>query len=410
MFSTKLPSTAIRFVLIKMNSIDLNRWHWSVIQTLIPTIVFISICCMTGAIGNTTVLIVYKTKKISGKGRFFIPILAFVDLLASLVCSFGVLLNLCRNVLFFSDVLCKIHFHIICWIFNASVFLVFAIAYDRYRIICQINRQPLSERQKWTIVWTILILSGILNIPVLVTSGTVFVPLPSKYNNSIKGSICTISKHLDPTFEVIHSFVVIIGIVSMFVCVLFFNVRIAYVICTKLRRSENNIIISYNKTKNKHFFTACMKCPFADRNSENDYLERDIPHQMESRPEDESIGQLEPIDISVSRLQVSKDKTCYPKYLLQTVRTHQSLYIHVMFFVMFVIMLLSYIPSLAIVLMIYKDHAQNFSVFDVEEHTMDINLFFSFQVSYLISSAANPYIYSLFDREFRAIVIGCIKL
>lgn len=406
MFSTKLPTTAILFVLIKMNSSDLNTWHWSVIQTLIPTIVFISLCCMTGAIGNTTVLIVYKTKKISGKGRFFIPILAFVDLLASLVCSFGVLLYLCRNVLFFSDVLCKIHFHIICWIFNASVFLVFAIAYDRYRIICQINRQPLSERQKWTIVWTILILSGILNIPVFVTSGTVFVPLPSKYNNSIKGSICTISKHLDRTFEVIHSFVVIIGIVSIFVCVLFFNVRIAYVICSKLRRSENTII-SYNKTKTN--FTVCMKCPFADRNSENLDLERDIPNQMESRPGDESIEQLESIDISVSRLQVNKDKTCYPKYLLQTVRTHHSLYIHVMFFVMFVIMLLSFVPSLTIVLMIYNDHTQNFSLFDVEEHTMDINLFLSLKVSYLISSAANPYIYSLFDREFRAIVIGCIK-
>lgn len=122
---------------------------------------------------------------------------------------------------------------------------------------------------------------------------------------------------------------------------------------------------------------------------------------MESRPEDESIEQLESIDISVSRYQVNKDKTCHPKYLQQAVTTHQSIYIQVMFFVMFVIMLLSYVPSLTIVLMLYNDHKQNFSVFDVEENTMDINLFFSFHVSYLISSATNPYIYSLFDREFR---------
>lgn len=276
-------------------------------------------------------------------------------------------------------------------------------------MICQINRQPLSERHKWAIVWTILILSGILNTPVCVTSGTVFVPLPSKYNSSIKGSVCTISKHLNPTFEMIHSLVVITGFVGIFVSVLFFNVRIAYVICTKLRRSENRIISSYNKTKNKHLFTVCMKCPFAVRSFENDNLNEDFHHQMKYRPENESVEQLESIDISVSGSQVNKDKTCYPRYLLQAVTTHQSYYIHVMFFVMFVIMLLSYIPSLTIVLMLYNDHNQKFSVFDVEVNAMDINLFFSFHVSYLISSAANPYIYSLFDREFRAILTRCIK-
>lgn len=169
MFSTELPITAIHVVFIKMNSSDLNTWHLSVIQTLIPTFAFISICCMTGVIGNTTVLMIYKIKKVSGKGRFFIPILAFVDLLVSLVCSVGVLLNLCNNVIFFSDVLCKINFHIVCSIISASIFIVFGIAYDRYRLICQINRQPLSERTKWTIVWTIVILCGFLNTPVLLS-------------------------------------------------------------------------------------------------------------------------------------------------------------------------------------------------------------------------------------------------
>lgn len=74
-----------------------------------------------------------------------------------------------------------------------------------------------------------------------------------------------------------------------------------------------------------------------------------------------------------------KDKTCHPKNLLQAV----TLYIHVMFFVVFIIMLLSYVPSLTIVLMLYSDHKQNFLVFDGEENTMDINLFSSFHVLYL---------------------------
>lgn len=82
-------------------------------------------------------------------------------------------------------------------------------------------------------MWIIFIFSGILNILVFVISGIVFVFLFFKYNNLIKGFICIILKYLDLIFEVIYLFVVIIGIVSMFVCVLFFNVRIVYVICLK---------------------------------------------------------------------------------------------------------------------------------------------------------------------------------
>lgn len=85
----------------------LGTWNQSIIQTLSPTIALIVIYCITGVIGNGTVLIIYKTKNLSRKGRFFIPILAFVDLCASVVCSICVLFRLCFNVLFVSDILCK---------------------------------------------------------------------------------------------------------------------------------------------------------------------------------------------------------------------------------------------------------------------------------------------------------------
>lgn len=89
------------------NGQGLEMWNQSIIHTFSPTIAVFVIYCITGVIGNGTVLIIYKTKQLSGKGRFFIPILVFVDLSASVVCSICVLFRLCINVLFVSDILCK---------------------------------------------------------------------------------------------------------------------------------------------------------------------------------------------------------------------------------------------------------------------------------------------------------------
>lgn len=227
----------------------LGTWNQSIIQTLSPTIALIVIYCITGVIGNGTVLIIYKTKNLSRKGRFFIPILAFVDLNASVVCSICVLFRLCFNVLFVSDILCKGLFFIICWVFNTSILIVFAIAFDRFRMVCQIKKKQLSYRHKWIIVGSIVVLTTFFNCSVFVTSGTIPVSMPLQNNSLINGSVCVLTKHLSPTFETLHSIFSGGVIAGIFICVIFLTQKFhtsfvqSFAALSKFQTLHNSLLI-----------------------------------------------------------------------------------------------------------------------------------------------------------------------
>lgn len=83
----------------------------------------------------------------------------------------------------------------------------------------------------------IVVVTAIFNCPVFATSGVVLLQIPSTYNSSIQGSVCVFSRHSSPTFDVLHSLIVGCGTIGVFFYVMFVNLKIAFVICTKTRRS-----------------------------------------------------------------------------------------------------------------------------------------------------------------------------
>lgn len=426
----------------------LGTWNRSIIQTLSPTIALIVIYCITGVIGNGTVLIIYKTKNLSRKGRFFIPILAFVDLCASVVCSICVLFRLCFNVLFVSDILCKGLFFIICWVFNTSILIVFAIAFDRFRMVCQMKKKQLSYRHKWIIVGSIVVLTTFFNCSVFVTSGTIPVSMPLQNNSLINGSVCVLTKHLSPTFETLHSIFSGGVIAGIFICVMFFNAKISYVVCTKLRRSikvsnssQQHINIDScsteehlecvlesgdhieHKDKGKNNVDGMkyirkmslnLEVKFPDKKNKNSSEENITPikdiddHDVEStfKP---TKRRRQNIETSAKADPVSRKKDAIQNIPLRTAFRKHSISIHLMFFVMFIIMFVSYIPSLTIALILYNDHKPDNLWVSEGQNALDVNVSFIFQTSFLLSSAINPYIYSLFDRKFQNILIGILK-
>lgn len=377
---------------------------------------------------------------INGKGRFFIPILAFVDFLASLVLSACVLIRLCLNVIFFSDIMCKCLYFIICWIVSISIFIVFAIAFDRHRMVCQIGKTQLTERQKWIIVKTIVVVTAILNCPVFATSGVVLLKIPSTYNSSIQGSVCVFSKHSSSTFDVIHSIIVSCGTICIFVYVMFVNLKISYVICTKIRRSAKfshplkqirikknplcediNCAVKLNSHLKQHTKRTNSSAeeikgnehmPFNNghqktsiNNKMNDIKNRnlDLSSEFEQKEQPQNIHML------TSRSWLNRDDNPHPEVLPLAVTRHQSLTIHVMFIVMFLVMFLAYIPLLVLAIMVYNNLQDNSWWVHEEESDLKVNIFLLLKTTYLISSAANPYIYSLFDKKFQAVIKGFVR-
>lgn len=425
-----------------MAAAGLETWNLSIIRTLAPTIAIISVYCITGVIGNATVLVIYWKKMISGKGRFFVPILAFVDFLASLVLSACILIRLCLNVIFFSDIMCKSLYFTICWIVSVSIFIVLAIAFDRYRMVCQIEKTPLTERQKWIIVKTIVVITAILNCPVFATSGVVLLQTPSTYNSTIQGSVCVFSKHSSPTFDVIHSLIVGCGTIGIFVYVMYVNLKISYVIFTKIRRSAKFVHPSKQAKIKENHSSEDINCavklgshlkqhtrtertnPTAEEIKDNEHMSFNIGFQntgidskkdciekrnLDSSSEIEQKEQPQNTLMLTSRSRLNRNDNPHQEVLPLAVTRHQSISIHVMFIVMFLIMVLAYIPSLVVAIIVYNNLQDNSWWVHKEESDLKVNMFLLLKTTYLISSAANPYIYSLFDKKFQAALKGFVR-
>jgi hypothetical protein len=81
-----------------------DDWNSHYINVFIPNIVWIILCLLLGVIGNSCVLFIYIFKmKQHREDRYFIPILALVDLMASIFASiyqftdyFGLIMNIHR--------------------------------------------------------------------------------------------------------------------------------------------------------------------------------------------------------------------------------------------------------------------------------------------------------------------------
>lgn len=132
-------------------------------------------------------------------------------------------------------------------------------------------------------------------------------------------------------------------------------------------------------------------------NKMNDIKNRnlDLSSEFEQKEQPQNIHML------TSRSWINTDDNPHPEVLPLAVTRHQSLTIHVMFIVMFLVMFLAYIPSLVLAIMVYNNLQDNSWWVHEEESDLKVNIFLLLKTTYLISSAANPYIYSLFDKSFK---------
>lgn len=109
------------------------RWNSDYADKLLPTVVFQAIVCFVGLVGNILVLLVYILRmKASRDDRYFIPILAVFDLLASTVASVFYVFESMYFVDFPSSGLCKGMLYTMTATSGLSALLLIAIAVQRY--------------------------------------------------------------------------------------------------------------------------------------------------------------------------------------------------------------------------------------------------------------------------------------
>jgi hypothetical protein len=114
----------------------LNRKNDENALLLLPVICFVSLLIIVGGIGNSVVFYVYKTKSKSTTKRVFISVLAIFDLMNCLIVMPFEIYDLRNQYKFTSEEFCKSMRFVEFAIVLAAGFTLVAVAIDRYMNLC----------------------------------------------------------------------------------------------------------------------------------------------------------------------------------------------------------------------------------------------------------------------------------
>lgn len=346
------------FLLLKEEYIKLN----------IPNIFISVFYFLFGVTGNLCVLLVYCLCVKRRQNRYYIPFLALVDLLSCFMNSAWEIMFDMLPLTYNDNMGCK-------WIRflgNALVilsgFLLVVIALQRFMLVCRPLRHPSSVMKKNIVLLLTLVLALGFSSPKFVFTGIAVI---RTRNPGINGTVCGIlDEYSNTTSLLIYDITlrVLGGICYVTLIILYiFVVRAIYVRNQKLSES--------------HQTTARVLREGSNNNSVDDGPHISTPRSSQH--------------IAPGREQRDSDTSA-------NIRNRNIIASHrfsIMFFVITLIILITYAPRLTIESLeaMDKNFAVNFS--DVE-----IALKGFFENLYILNGVINPLIYGYFDREFRIVL------
>ncbi|XP_052692277.1 pyroglutamylated RF-amide peptide receptor-like [Crassostrea angulata] len=168
------------------DTFSLEKWNSYYNELYLPNTVLLTIGLLIGTFGNATVIIVYQRGlKNKGHGRFFIPILATIDLICVLLSATYNIVQITRHVTFPGSLVCKLFIYSIRVILGQSVMVMTAIAVTRLQQICQITKHQITKSHLRVFIVCAIIFCALSNIPTLFVFGTVKI-----YKENITGYKC----------------------------------------------------------------------------------------------------------------------------------------------------------------------------------------------------------------------------
>lgn len=191
----------------------------------IPALVFVSLCIITGFVGNLMVLLVYKTKFRRSNHRYFILFLAALDFLACVTGMPFLVASLSLPYLMTSSALCKSmrYFHYL--VNNSSGLLLLVISVERFRKICHPLKTQLNVRQTLRLCYGTIFFSAVIAIPAALLYGA------STIHTGV-GNITGYQCYVDDTLETPILFEIYQGVlmIETISCIVVFIFLYAFII------------------------------------------------------------------------------------------------------------------------------------------------------------------------------------
>ncbi|CAG2206925.1 CCKBR [Mytilus edulis] len=365
-----------------MDNITVSQWNDMITKTLIPNIVILSIYIVLGTCGNVLVLLVYSFQmKEPSDERYFIPILAAYDLIATIYC--GVYIIQCLNqVTFTHNILCKTTQFFVGLTTFVPVLLLVIIAVQRYLKVCLPLKRELTLHVKRTALILIIVMSSLVALPIPFVYGSVqFHSLAT----GIKGTRCGKLKEGHQLERAVYAIVLGILAVATVTTLIVLYLLIGSTVFRQLKRntcksSRVEFRNSMSKTDEGGASTTGKSCD--DQNDITADLDTKLPssskeQRLENNPQ-----------TTLSQLVGSKKRQKDNRRI-----THK---LSIMFFVITLVFIFSFLPIVMLLLVegLNKDFWEKMS------NTERPSFMFLYHM-FIINNIVNPFIYAFMDIKFR---------
>lgn len=334
---------------------------------------------LVGIVGNFVIIVFYFLRWRVNEERYFIPILAFVDCMA---CISGGCLYVLSNLFwlhFPSDILCRLLYFIHVFISAVSGHIILAISVQRYLLICKPYGPHLTLFRKRTSLVLITIVSLVYSLPVLKISGTALTQ-ETYQEKPVVYMECYFVTNNTP----IHSFYTYLLLVITLA-----NITAVIAVYSPFIRKYRSVISTKNIDSNSVNISTIDL--FRQRLNTGS-TQTDSFH--ESGQENNSALQGEADNLNQNRHFESREDT---SRAVTNRKKRMVTRMSLMFSVIIVCYMLSYFPSLVILVLRYT--LQDFRYLDFSEVQFFFWMFIGRFV--FINHFINPFIYGYFDVELR---------
>lgn len=364
------PNLTLKHTLSKEEKLDILRTiNDEEAYNLLPVFITCGILMFVGIVGNSLVVYVYWKKMRHSAKRTFILALAWLDLSACLIVIPCEMYDLRNQVLFTQDELCRgMRFLEYSTVLSAG-FVLISVSFERYYYLCKAFEEFSSKKAKY--VCLICVVCGmIVSLPSAIFAGSKSRHFP--YYPDLSGSECSLnSEHnLDEILKRVYYYfllILFIGCVIVFVVIysmigrLFWKYQSGRCDPTNMEPGLPGLSKQRGSGSSLKFLKNLVT---ADQNSDNSHCSRKsaqsgLVHQTHSKRSIKSSGTV------------------------------------IIFFSVTIVFVLSFLPHLVMRLIKFLDIQLGY-----DRDTFE--LLYNFTVrSYMISNAANPFIYSILNKSFR---------
>lgn len=381
----------------------IKRLNDEMASLMVPATIYISVLMVFGLFGNLMVCYYYGFKTKRTTNSLFIVILAVYDVVVCSICMPTEIVDIEFNYTFENNAACKILRFVNYLAGIGSILTLIAIATDRFRKICRSTKSQMSIKSAKWISLIIFGVSILLSWPSLAIYGSIKVNIPYDLDIDLKGSDCTSTKDKKYrgyvwAFNVVH-------FVMFFVCSIILIVL--YSVIGKSIYSHHKRLRKYSSTKKT---VSSTNETSLSQTTEEVTIENDARHETSDNIKGQHINVRDNDNNKNSRNKNGKES----KNKLQmrcsqvTHRTEansidsETLKLTMVMIIVTVVFIISFLPYLSLTvwrIMKGKHEAEFLSGSGLVGFKIGSR-------SFLLNSSLNPWIYGIFNSNFRRFFCG----